>query len=226
VRVSGTVGGSMRLKAAFCFSMKSAICRWRSRRYCYASWKTVSSSGSNSIRANVRVLAATHIDLSQAVAQGRFREDLYYRLKPLHLHTPPLRMRGSDKLLLAEHFIEQCTRQFGLRSHLIADSARARIMEYHWPGNIRELRNCIQQAMVLCEQAELSCADLGLECSPAESDTEDATSLKACRKEAERNAIEKALEMSGGCVEAAADYLDVSRAQLYRLIKIHEITTA
>lgn len=180
---------------------------------------------SSSIRANVRVLAATHIDLGQAVAQGRFREDLYYRLKPLHLHTPPLRMRGNDKLLLAEHFIEQCTRQLGLRTHVIGDAARARIMAYHWPGNIRELRNCIQQAMVLCEQAELSSRDLGLEFSPAEPDTEDATSLKARRKAAERHAIETALEMSGGCVEAAASYLDVSRAQLYRLIKTHEIRT-
>jgi two-component system, NtrC family, response regulator HydG len=180
----------------------------------------------NTIQADVRVLAATHIDLGQAVAEGRFREDLFYRLKPLQLQTPPLRVRGTDKLLLAEHFIAQCTRQLGLRSHVISAAARTKLMDYHWPGNIRELRNCIQQAMVLCEHHELSARDLDLQIDNVEPGCAAETTLKACRKAAERDAIKNALEVCGGCVEAAAGYLDVSRAQLYRLIKSHEINQA
>ncbi len=179
--------------------------------------------GARSIQADVRVLAATHIDLDQAVAKGSFREDLYYRLKPLHLHTPPLRVRGPDKLLLAEHFVEQCCRKLGLRRHVITEEAIATILDYHWPGNIRELRNSIQQAVVLCKHHELSCRDLNVKFSATESRSANGTSLKSRRLAAERSAIESALEISGGCVNAAAQYLEVSRAQLYRLIKAHNI---
>ncbi|MDT8408135.1 MAG: sigma-54 dependent transcriptional regulator [Wenzhouxiangellaceae bacterium] len=179
------------------------------------------------IQADVRILAATHIDLKKAVAAGRFREDLFYRLNALHLHVPPLRDRGSDKILLAQHFVEECSAKLGLSPHTLSADARQRVMEHDWPGNVRELRNRILQALVLCENREITAGDLdlGIEPEAGSGDEESLPTLKACRHAAERKAIQNALQASGGCIETAALHLAISRAQLYRLIKTHQLPT-
>ena len=173
------------------------------------------------ITADVRILAATHIDLSAAVATGRFREDLFYRLNALHIHSPPLRDRGPDKLLLAEHFLVECNRQLGLSKHQLSEDARQRILEHDWPGNVREVRNRILQALVLCEGHQITAAGLELaDNGETTSDCNDCPgTLVDYRHAAEREAIECALRATGGCVPAAAERLAISRAQLYRLIK-------
>ncbi|MDT8408141.1 MAG: sigma-54 dependent transcriptional regulator [Wenzhouxiangellaceae bacterium] len=173
------------------------------------------------IQADVRILAATHIDLKKAVAAGRFREDLFYRLNALHLHVPPLRDRGSDKILLAEHFVEECSAKLGLSPHCLSADARSCLMEHDWPGNVRELRNRIFQALVLCESRKLTAEDLGLAAAPASASRppKSPTTLRAFRQEAERQAIQSALRASGGCVKKAAQRLGISRTHLYRLLE-------
>ena len=173
------------------------------------------------ITADVRILTATHQDLTEAVANGRFREDLFYRLNTLHLHAPPLRDRGQDKLLLANYYLRRCIRKLGLGPHHLSTAARQQILVHDWPGNVREVRNRILQALVLCEGKEIDAADLELAAvqhtSPC--DTPCPRTLEECRQEAEREAIKRALRASGGCVRAASEALAISRAQLYRLIK-------
>lgn len=173
------------------------------------------------ITADVRILAATHTDLHAAVETGRFRQDLFYRLNALHIHAPPLRDRGADKLLLAEYFLRDCARQLGMAPHALSPDARQRILEHDWPGNVREVRNRILQALVLCEGREVTTVDLEL------AGTEETgagvnrglPTLEECRHAAEREAIECALRASAGSVGIAAKKLAISRAQLYRLIK-------
>ena len=173
------------------------------------------------ITADVRILTATHQDLTDAVANGRFREDLFYRLNTLHLHAPPLRDRGQDKLLLANYYLGRCTRELGLGPHRLSADARQHILAHDWPGNVREVRNRMLQALVLCESQEIDAADLELAAvhhnSPC--DAPRPRTLEECRHEAEREAIERALSASDGCVRAASETLAVSRAQLYRLIR-------
>ena len=178
------------------------------------------------IHADVRILAATHTDLMDAVGCGRFREDLFYRLNALHLQTPPLRDRGDDKLLLAKHFLEECSRRLGQRPHVLDQDARDCILAHDWPGNVRELKNRILQALVLCEKQKLTSRDLDLaQTMNSADDFESSTpTLKACRKAAEQEAIKAALRTANGCVEKAAQCLGISRAQLYRLIKTHDIS--
>ena len=178
------------------------------------------------IRADVRIVAATHQDLHRAVAEGRFREDLFYRLNTLHIHTPPLRERGEDKLLLAEHLLRECAANLGLPTRHFSPEACQQILHHPWPGNVRELRNRILQALVLSEGRELDALDLELtgpapdaarRCSPPRT-------LDDYRQQAEREAIQSALKDSGGCVKSASRRLAISRAQLYRLIRAPRIS--
>ncbi|MGK7296382.1 MAG: sigma-54 interaction domain-containing protein [Candidatus Wenzhouxiangella sp. M2_3B_020] len=175
-----------------------------------------------SIRADVRVLTATHIDLWKAVEAGRFREDLYYRLTTLTLGVPPLRMRGDDIGRLADFFMNTLTADLGLRRHELTPNARSRLAAHCWPGNVRELRNAILQSLVLSESRRIAAADLQLTDSKKQNGDGGRT-LKECRRTAEREAIESALRDSWGSVETAASRLGISKAQLYRLIHSHEL---
>ncbi|HPC48267.1 MAG TPA: sigma 54-interacting transcriptional regulator, partial [Deltaproteobacteria bacterium] len=106
--------------------------------------------GSNTtIRVNVRIIAATNRDLLQDVESGNFRSDLYYRLNVFPIYLPPLRERGGDILLLADHFVEKYARQLGKRIKRISTPAIDMLLAYHWPGNVRELENCIERAVLL-----------------------------------------------------------------------------
>ncbi len=118
--------------------------------------------GTEDIRPDVRVIAATNRDLKLAASDGRFRQDLYYRLAVLHLPIPPLRERREDVDVLAKYFVDGFNRAFHKRVREISESALAELRAYAWPGNVRELRNVIERAMLLCQSPELRSSDVRL----------------------------------------------------------------
>lgn len=167
---------------------------------------------------DARVIAASHVDLSQAVAAGRFREDLFYRLNVLPLVVPSLRERVEDIPVLAQHFLHQCLQQgYSRRVAGFSVEAREAMLAYSWPGNVRELGNRVQRAVVMSEQRLISPADLGLAAPSASS----ALGLDAARLQAERAAIALTLGRMAHNVTHAARELGISRMTLYRLMDKH-----
>ncbi len=119
--------------------------------------------GNRTIKVNVRLLATSNRDLLSYVEKGDFRQDLYYRLNVFPVHVPPLRERGEDILLLAEHFLRRCARKHGIKVNGYSDSARAALAGYRWPGNVREMQNTIERAVILTENGRpVTAAALGL----------------------------------------------------------------
>jgi len=169
------------------------------------------------IRLDVRVLAATHVDLEAAVAQGRFREDLYYRLNVLRLRMPALRERGGDVEWLAQHFLDAFCARHPCRAHAFGSDARRAMRAFTWPGNVRELLNRVQRAAVVAEGSLISAADLDLEVAPAALGTHG--SLDLTRVSAEREAVLNCLRESGYNISECARRLDVSRVTVYRLCR-------
>lgn len=174
-----------------------------------------------SIHVDVRVIAATHVDLERAVVEGRFREDLYYRLAVLHLHLPPLRERPDDIEVLARFFFEQFAREHSQRVKGFTQEALRTMIGYGWPGNVRELINRIRRAVVMCEGNRITPADLGLKDPPA---THHILSLDSARIRAERDAIRAALQQTRQNLSQAARVLGVSRVTLYRLMAKYGLT--
>ncbi|MDZ4811896.1 MAG: sigma-54 dependent transcriptional regulator [Pseudomonadota bacterium] len=152
----------------------------------------------------VRVISATNADLRTMIRQGRFREDLYYRLNLIEIVLPPLAERSADILPLAEHFLGGDKR--------LADDARAALLRHHWPGNVRELKNTISRARLLAPGDELHASDLGLCSAPVALAPGNAFD----RAEPDRDAIEAALTSAQGVVAQAAAELGLSRQALYR----------
>lgn len=183
--------------------------------------KTINRVGSTqSIHVDVRVIAATNVDLEQAVTTNEFREDLFYRLNVLPLHVPSLRERKEDIALLALHFFEAFTAD---KSHRLKGFSRHAMtaMETHaWPGNVRELINRVRRAMVMAEGRLITPTDLGLEGHVNGSPHE---ALDEARQEAERHAISATLQQAKRNITLAARQLGVSRMTLYRLMAKHGI---
>jgi DNA-binding NtrC family response regulator len=119
--------------------------------------------GTQSIDVDVRIVVATNRDLHKAVADKSFREDLYFRISTVPLTIPPLRERGNDVLLLAEHFLEKFSREFGKPGARLSDDAKQRILDYRWPGNVRELQNAIERAVILSDGPLISAETLQLQ---------------------------------------------------------------
>lgn len=174
-----------------------------------------------SVHVDVRVIAATHVDLETAVASGAFRKDLYYRLNVLPIAVPPLRQRGDDITLLAQHFFDKFAGERGSRLKGFSRRAMVAIGSHDWPGNVRELVNRIRRAVVLAEGRLIVPADLGLEQS-AEKPTR--MPLDEARLNAERHAISQCLQLAGKNVSHAAKELQISRMTLYRLMAKHRIS--
>lgn len=175
--------------------------------------------GREPVPVNVRVIAATHVDLHQAVSQGRFRQDLYYRLNVLQLVLPPLRARGGDVGLLAEVFFEELTRAQKSRTRVRGFSAGAcRALAAHdWPGNVRELLNRVKRAVILSENRLLTAADLDLEdCRLASSDS--GPSLEQARNDVDRDVVESTLRKNNFNITQAARELGISRVTVYRMV--------
>jgi DNA-binding NtrC family response regulator len=173
-----------------------------------------------SIRVDVRVLAATHVDLEEAVAQGRFREDLFYRLDVLRLHMPPLRERGGDVELLARYFLAEFREQNRVRARGFDASARRQLHAHRWPGNVRELLNRVRRAAVVSECELIDAEALQLRESAA-TDSDDGLGRR--RVHAEREAILTTLRDTGFNVSECARRLRVSRVTVYRLCKKHQL---
>lgn len=174
---------------------------------------------SQPITIDARVLAATHVDLEKAVAQGSFREDLYYRLNVLRLHMPPLRERGGDVELLAQHFLDHFREQHCSYARGFSSAARRAMRSFAWPGNVRELLNRVQRAAVVAEDALISPADLDLRANVGMTHR----SLGLARIAAERDAIVTCLRESQFNISECARRLRISRVTVYRLCKKHQL---
>lgn len=166
---------------------------------------------------DVRIIAASHVDLARAVREGRFRQDLFYRLSVVPLHLPPLRDRGRDVLILAEHFLRALSAAYDLDVPALEREVETALLAHAWPGNVRELRNAIERALLLGGGA-IHLDDLFLD-SPVELVQEgSALPFPARLDEIERVAARMALERAEGNKSMAADTLGISRSRLYRLL--------
>jgi two-component system NtrC family response regulator len=171
--------------------------------------------GRQSIHVNVRILSATNQDVGKLIAEGRFREDLYYRINEISLHLPPLRERTGDALLLANFFLRQCGRELGRVFRGFSSEASEAIRQCGWRGNVRELENRVKRAAVMADGPVVTAQDLDLEApKPLH-----ALTLREARKRAEKQAIELALAQANGNVSKAAGFLEISRPTLYDLIE-------
>jgi len=172
--------------------------------------------GNESIPIDVRVIAATSKDLTREIADGSFREDLYYRLNVVHIEMPPLRLRGHDVIILAEHFLQKFARENHRRIDGLSDDARAKILSHSWPGNVRELENAMERAVVFSEGSLVETQALPFDSVPLGFD--DILVPGASLAEIERYAITKTLAAVNGSTSRAAEILQVSvRTIQYRL---------
>ncbi len=180
--------------------------------------------GSQTIRVDVRIVAATNKNLEQAVEEGAFREDLYYRLNVFPIYLPPLRERKTDILLLAEHFLEKYARENGKDIRRLSTPAIDMLMQYHWPGNVRELENCIERAVLVCEGNVIH----GYHLPPTlqtgrESDTMPELSLEEAVANLEREMIIDALKNTRGNMRKAAEMLKTTERKFAYKAKQHKV---
>jgi transcriptional regulator with PAS, ATPase and Fis domain len=178
--------------------------------------------GQEEVRVDVRVIAATHVNLQQAVAEGKFRDDLYYRLNVIEIRIPPLRERHEDIPLLAAHFLERLSHELGKDVGEISEDGLKALLDYHWPGNVRELENAIERAMVTCRSQKLTGEDFAFlsQNGPAKAWTVPAgMSLQ----DLEKVAITATLERTYGNIKESASILGIDRSTLYEKIKRYEI---
>jgi Nif-specific regulatory protein len=180
--------------------------------------------GTETIKANVRMIAATNKDLEKAIREGGFREDLYYRLNVFTIYLPPLRERRPDILALAEHFVEKYARQHHKRIKRISTPAIDMLASYHWPGNVRELENCIERTLLVCEGNVIHGHHLPptLQTSTA-SDTVTRLSLGAAIEAYEKDLIQDALKTARGNRARAAKLLDTTERILGYKVQKYDI---
>ncbi|HZM44275.1 MAG TPA: PEP-CTERM-box response regulator transcription factor [Burkholderiales bacterium] len=171
--------------------------------------------GREEIAVDVRIVCATHRNLKALIVEGRFREDLYYRLSEIVVAIPPLRERPGDATLLAHAFVRKFGEQEGRQLLGFKQDALDAIEAYSWPGNVREMENFVKRAVIMSEGAQITAADLGL---AAPTGTPEPVNLREVRDEAERKAILRVLSRVDGNVADAAQLLGVSRPTLYNLI--------
>jgi two-component system, NtrC family, response regulator HydG len=174
--------------------------------------------GTDEVSVDVRVIAATNRDLSEFVRDKRFREDLYYRLSVFELYVPPLREREGDVERLLQFFLEHFKLQHGRPRLTLSEGARTKLLSYHWPGNVRQLRNVIDSAVVMAEGDVIESTDLGLRAAAADADFE------TLRMDVwERKLIQEALARTANNVPEAAKLLGIGRATLYRKLEEYGI---
>ncbi|WP_040406135.1 PEP-CTERM-box response regulator transcription factor [Ectothiorhodospira sp. PHS-1] len=176
--------------------------------------------GRGEIPVDVRVVCATHQDLSTLIAEDRFREDLFYRISEITIHIPALKDRTGDAHLLARVLLERLAGKQGRTMRGFSQDAQSAIERHDWPGNVRELENRIKRAVIMAEGNQVTAEDLELS-----ADGEDPLmlNLRRVRDEAEGKAVRRTLQMVGGNISRAAELLGVSRPTLYDLLKKHEL---
>jgi DNA-binding NtrC family response regulator len=178
--------------------------------------------GNQEVEVEVRIIAATNKNLAGEVQQGRFREDLYYRLNVIEIHLPPLRERREDVPLLAEHFVQHISSALGKDVTGISAAALKVLIAYDWPGNVRELENVIERAIVTCRNGMLDEQDFSwLQQSAGRQQNWEVPDVPL--GELERRAIVAALERKHGNVKEASTSLGIDRSTLYDKLKRYEI---
>jgi two-component system NtrC family response regulator len=172
--------------------------------------------GRKPIAVDTRIVCATHQDLEAMIGEGRFREDLYYRLAEIVVTIPPLAERPGDALLLARHFLSRFAPAMNPQVSGFDSRALTAISAWKWPGNVRELENRVKRGVIMAEDRLVSADDLGLS---AAAENPPSIDLRAAREETDRRAIAQALAQAGGNVSGAAKLLRISRPTLYDLMK-------
>jgi two-component system, NtrC family, response regulator len=176
--------------------------------------------GRNPVQVDVRIVCATNQDLDLMMAEGRFREDLYYRLNEVTVQVPPLRERASDAVVLANFFLTRFAAEYGRLARGFSATALAAVRDHPWPGNVRELENRVKRAVVMTDGPLLSAADLGL--ATVEEEPQSLT-IRDARARAEREVLQLALAQAGSNLSKAAKLLGISRPTLYDLMQQHRI---
>jgi two-component system NtrC family response regulator len=172
--------------------------------------------GRDEIEIDVRIVCATHQDLKALIKEGRFREDLYYRLAEIVVEIPPLRARQGDAALLAHAFVQRFAAEQRRRSMTLRYDAVASIEAHGWPGNVRELENCIRRAVIMADGNQITAADVGL--GDGAIDDLAALNLRRVREDAEKRAVNTVLSRMNGNIVKAAEVLGVSRPTLYDIM--------
>src|SRR5581483_4218954 len=174
--------------------------------------------GRQEIQVDTRLVAATNADLKELIKNGKFREDLYFRLAVVTIRLLPLRERGEDVVFLAREFLQRYASQNGRTKMVFAPDALRAMNRYSWPGNVRELQNRVKRGVIMASGSRITAKDLELErdqgaLSPA------ATTLKQAREHVERELVEQALKRNSGKITSAAADLGISRPTLYELME-------
>ncbi len=178
--------------------------------------------GAEEVRVDVRVIAATHVNLQEAVADGKFRDDLFYRLNVIEIRIPPLRDRRDDIPLLASHFIERLSHELGKDIGGISEGSLRILLDYNWPGNVRELENAVERAMVTCRGKTLGEEDFSfLAHNGAQKNW--AVPAGVSLQQMEKLAITATLQRTQGNIKESASILGIDRSTLYEKIKRYEI---
>jgi len=175
--------------------------------------------GRKAIPVDTRLVCATHQDIDTMVVEGRFREDLYYRLAEIVVRIPPLSERTGDAVLLASHFVQRYAAALRRTVTGLSADARAAIDAHAWPGNVRELENRVKRAVIMADGRHVTAADLDL----AAADPDDALDLRRARETVDRRVIGRALARSDGNVAGASRLLGISRPTLYDLLKSYDL---
>jgi DNA-binding NtrC family response regulator len=179
--------------------------------------------GSEEVRVDVRVIAATHVNLQQAVADGKFREDLFYRLNVIEIRLPPLRERREDIPMLASHFLERLAHELGKEVREISEGALKLLMDYNWPGNVRELENAIERAVVTCRADTLGEEHFAFLAHNGQSTKVWAPPPGMSLAELEKLTIAATLQRTGGNIKESSAILGIDRSTMYEKIKKYEI---
>jgi transcriptional regulator with PAS, ATPase and Fis domain len=179
---------------------------------------------STPIRVDVRVIAATNQNLREMVKRGEFREDLYYRLKVVEVHLPPLRDRQEDVPLLTAHFLEKLAQKLNKKTMTVSEEVQGLFMDYPWPGNVRELQHAIEHAVVLCRQDTITLSHLPSELHDFKSSLAEEATLPENRGPNDLETILQALRRTAGNKARAARLLGVSERTIFRKIKEYNIT--
>jgi two-component system NtrC family response regulator len=178
--------------------------------------------GRQPIAVDTRIVCATHQDLDAMTADGRFREDLYYRLAEIVVKIPSLAERSGDAVLLARHFVNRFGRELNQTVQTLSPDAIDAIDAYGWPGNVRELENRLKRAVIMADGKSVSAADLDLPSAATEEPV--AINLRAAREVADRKAIRQAMSRTDNNISGAAKLLGISRPTLYDLLKQYRLS--
>jgi two-component system NtrC family response regulator len=175
---------------------------------------------------DARTVCATNVDIVRAIKEGKFREDLFYRISVISINLPPLRERGDDILLLANYFLRIFNEEYHKKARRFSSSATNFLRRYEWPGNVRELQNRVQRAIIMSDASALEPSDLGcdIELPDIKKNIMPVTSLREARDKVEREMIAEEIERQNGNIVKAAEALRVSRPTLYDLMKKHNLT--